>query len=63
MNRLFFRPDQSGMSKVEAARLTLRYIGIFYTGRYCGIVISKGLQYVMCDNVHGLFCLIALLIL
>ena len=24
MNRLFFRPDQSGMSKVEAAKITLR---------------------------------------
>jgi molybdopterin/thiamine biosynthesis adenylyltransferase len=26
MNRLFFRPDQAGMSKVEAARATLSFI-------------------------------------
>ena len=27
MNRLFFRPSQSGMSKVEAARHTLQGVG------------------------------------
>lgn len=30
MNRLFFKPDQSGLSKVEAAKATLRYVHIYH---------------------------------
>lgn len=29
MNRLFYQPHQAGLSKVEAAKLTLQYFRIF----------------------------------
>ncbi|XP_031564378.1 ubiquitin-like modifier-activating enzyme 5 [Actinia tenebrosa] len=57
MNRLFFRPDQSGMSKVQAAVNTLREINpdVEYEAYNYDITLMENFNHFMCRISHGGF--------
>lgn len=55
MNRLFFRPDQSGMSKVEAAVNTLRDINpdVEFEAYNYNITLLENFKHFLCRVSHG----------
>ncbi|XP_078344173.1 ubiquitin-like modifier-activating enzyme 5 isoform X2 [Oculina patagonica] len=55
MNRLFFRPDQSGMSKVEAAVNTLRDINpdVEFEAYNYDITLLENFKHFLCRISHG----------
>lgn len=55
MNRLFFRPDQSGMSKVEAAVNTLRDINpdVEFEAYNYNITLLENFKHFLCRISHG----------
>lgn len=55
MNRLFFRPDQSGMSKVEAAVNTLREINpdVEFEAYNYNITLMENFNHFLCRISHG----------
>ncbi|KXJ08500.1 ubiquitin-like modifier-activating enzyme 5 [Exaiptasia diaphana] len=57
MNRLFFRPEQSGMSKVEAAVNTLRDINpdVTFEAYNYNITLMENFNHFLCRISHGGF--------
>ncbi|KAK3708372.1 hypothetical protein QZH41_014831, partial [Actinostola sp. cb2023] len=57
MNRLFFRPEQSGMSKVEAAVNTLRDINpdVTFEAYNYNITLMENFNHFLCRLSHGGF--------
>ena len=60
MNRLFFRPEQSGLSKVEAAKATLRYLSYDIIAMikskissYCRLQSDNERLYLIIASIHN----------
>lgn len=58
MNRLFFKPDQSGLSKVEAAKATLTDINpdVHFEVHNYNITTVDNFQHFM-GRVRSVFCI------